>query len=240
MFPYWGDKELGNRAANNYVPQLVGTLFYKALGRHPVEVNGRSVSDLGAPKFVGYDLVKKQPVFITRFGGQTIRTRVQPLGQELGLKIEITAEPAGALSYRTEDNGLNVKQEKGANGALIVTIVGRPMASFAGYPRRTNFTEASVAAGDTLSKNYGCVVCHSSDGSPGHGPTWAGLFEKERPLIDGSMVKADEAYLYESIKVPNAKIAQTFPPNFMPAYTMLKPIEVDSLVMYIKSLKQPE
>jgi hypothetical protein len=54
------------------------------------------------------------------------------------------------------------------------------------------------------------------------------------------VVKADEAYLRESIMTPNAKIAQNFPPNFMPPYANLKPLEVDSLVLYIKSLKQPE
>ncbi len=259
MFPYWGDKQLGNRISNAYVPQLVGTLFYKASGKNPVEVNGQSVDELGAPKFVGYDLVAgqaafekrdgrtvlpragKSPVFITRFGKQTIRTRVQPFGKELGLQLEISAEPAAALSYRTEDPKLLVSQEKRGDGSLVVTITGQALGTFSGYPRRVNITEASVAAGDTLAKTYGCATCHSTDGSPGYGPTWSGLFEREnRPLADGTTVKADEAYIRESIVNPNAKIAEKFAPNFMPQYTMLKPLEIDSLVLYIKSLKQPE
>jgi cytochrome c2 len=240
MFPYWGDKQLGNRVSNAYVPQLVGTLFYKAAGKNPVEVNGRSVDELGTPKFVGYDLVKKEPVFITRFGNQTIRTRIRPFGKELGVQLDLTAEPAATLNYRTEDSHLLVSQQKEANGTLHVTITGQPLGSFAGYPRRMNITEASVVAGDQLAKNYGCATCHSTDGSNGYGPSWAGLFERERPLADGSTVKADEAYLRESILTPNAKIAQSFGPNFMPVYSMLKPLEIDSLVLYIKSLKQPE
>lgn len=258
MFPYWGDQQLGSRISNAYVPQLVGVLFYKTAGQNPIQVGGKSVDELGAPKFVGYDLVKddaftksdskmvlnktggRSPVFITKFGNQTIRTRVSPFGKELGLRLEITAEPAASLSYRTEDSKLLVNQEKGPNGSLVVTITGPALGSFSGYPRRVNITEASVAAGEQLSRTYGCANCHTLDGSPSYGPSWAALFEKERPLVDGSIVKADEAYIRESIVNPNAKIAQGFPPNFMPPFTMLKPLEIDSLVMYIKSLKQPE
>jgi cytochrome c2 len=240
MFPYWGDEQLGNRASYDYLPRLMGTLFYKAAGRHPVEVNGRSVSELGKPRFVGYDLVKKQPEFIVRFGAQTIRTRVEPLARELGLKLEITAEPAATLAYRTEEAGYHVKQEKTAKGGLNVTLTGGSLGSFSGFPRRVNITEASVAAGEQLAKNYGCIVCHSADGSPGYGPTWAGLFERERTLVDGTKVKVDDAYLKESITAPNAKIAEGFAPNFMPVYTMLKPVEIESMVLFIKSLKGPE
>jgi hypothetical protein len=240
MFPYWGDRERGSRMSNAYIPQLVGILFYKTSGRNPLQVNGKGVEELGAPKFVGYDLVKKHPVFITRFGSQTIRTRVRPFGKELGVQLEITAEPAATLSYRTEDPKILVNQEKGANGALLVNITGPAIASFSGYPRRVNITEASVAAGAELSKVYACATCHSLDGSSGYGPTWAALFEQDRVLADGSVVKADEAYLRESITAPNAKIAEKFPPNFMPPYANLKPLEIDSLVLYIKSLKQPE
>jgi len=55
----------------------------------------------------------------------------------------------------------------------------------------------------------------------------------------GDPVTADEAYLMESIKDPNAKIAKGFPPNYMPPY-QLKEIEYQALVAFIKSLNQPE
>lgn len=239
LYPYWGDQQLGNRVANDYVPRLVGTLFYKASGKNPIEVAGRSVSDFGKPRYVGYDLVKKQPVFIVKFGEQTVRTRVQPLSRQLGLRMEISTEPAAALSFRNEDPRYKIQQEKSANGTLTVTLLGTELGTFSGYPRRLNITQASVAAGDQLSKTYGCVVCHSADGSKGYGPTWSGLFERDRPLATGGTVKADDAYLLESIKTPNAKIAEGFAPNFMPPYN-LKDIECESLVMFIKSLKQPE
>lgn len=239
MFPYWGDQQGGNRSANDYVPKLVGTLFYKAAGKHPVEVNGRSVSDLGKVRYVGYDLVQRHPVFIAKFGEQTIRTRVFSLGREQGLRLEISAEPAAKLSYRSEDSRYVLKQETGANGVLTVTLTGVSLGTFSGHPRRLNITAASAEAGEQLTRNYGCVVCHTTDGSLSHGPTWAGLFEKQRALLDGTTVKADEAYLLESIKAPNAKIAQGFNANFMPPYA-LRDIEYDSLLLYLKSLKQPD
>lgn len=240
LYPYWGDQQSGGRSSNDYVPKLVGTLFYKAAGKHPIEVNGRSVSDLGPVRYVGYDLKDHQPTFIVKFGDRTIRLRVRAGGKEPVVKFEIAAEPAAKLSYRSEDSRYGVKQEAGANGTLNVTLTGTAFGTFAGYPRRSNITAASAEAGDTLSKNYGCVVCHTSDGSLSHGPTWAGLFDTERALVDGTKVKVDDAYILESIKNPNAKIAQGFAPNFMPPYPMMKDVEYESLVLFIKSLKQPD
>jgi hypothetical protein len=239
MFPSWGDQELGNRISYDYLPRLVGTLFYQAAGLHPVEINGRSVSDFGSPRFVGYDLVAGQPAFLFSFGDYTVRMRVQPLTQQLGLQLEISSEPVARLSYRSEDSRFTVEQKASPAGALQVTIRGTALATFAGYIRKTNFTKATIEAGEQLSRIYGCAGCHSSDGAGGYGPTWAGLFNRDRPLIDGTTTKADEAYLLESIKAPNAKIAQGFAPNFMPPYN-LKELEYESLVLFIKSLAAPK
>jgi mono/diheme cytochrome c family protein len=239
LFPYWGDQALGNRVAYDYLPRLVGTLFYQAAGRHPLELDGRSVAELGRPRFVGYDLVEGQPTFIVAHGRYTVRTRVQPLTAQLGLRLEISVAPPATLTYRREDARYTLQQKAAGAGALEVTLTGPTLASFAGYPRKTNLTSATRVAGEQLSRTYGCVGCHSTDGSGGHGPTWAGLYNRERPLIDGTTTKADEAYLLESIGAPNAKIVHGFAPNFMPAYK-LKELEAESLVRYIKSLAAPK
>lgn len=237
MFPYWGDQVGGNRIGNNYVPALVGNLFYKAAGKNPLEINGKSVSELGKPRFIGYDIVDRQPVFAVKFGEFTVRTKVLPLAKELGYRLEITSEPAAKLSYRAEDAKLTVRQDAAGNGVLHVMVTGSSLGEFSGYKRNLNINEASIAAGDTLYKAFNCIGCHSTDGSLGHGPTWSGLYDSERALVDGTKVKADDAYLIESIKTPNAKIAQGFGPNFMPPYAQLKDVEYQSLVMFIKSLR---
>lgn len=91
--------------------------------------------------------------------------------------------------------------------------------------------------GKILATKYGCVGCHSADGSSMTGPTWFGLFGEPAPLADGTTVTADEAYIKESILNPNAKIVEGFPsPSVMPPYT-LNDEEIANLIAYIKTLK---
>ena len=85
----------------------------------------------------------------------------------------------------------------------------------------------------------GCVACHTPNGQASVGPTWKGLFDSNREFVSGAPVKADEAYLKESITNPNAKVVKGFQPNLMPETfaTTLKPEQIDQLIAYIKSLK---
>ncbi len=61
-----------------------------------------------------------------------------------------------------------------------------------------------------------CNGCHSLDGTAGAGPTWQGIYLREEPLVDGTTVTADEAYIRDSILNPNAQIVQGFNANVMP------------------------
>ncbi len=82
-----------------------------------------------------------------------------------------------------------------------------------------------------------CLSCHTIDGRPGVGPTWQGLYGSEVELEDGSKVTADDAYLIESIKDPNAKVVKGFPAGAMPPYgSILTDANIADLVAYIKSL----
>ncbi len=93
--------------------------------------------------------------------------------------------------------------------------------------------------GQQVAAKYGCVACHTVDGKPSVGPSWKGLFDSNREFVSGAPVKADEAYLKESIQNPNAKIAKGFLPNLMPATlgTQLKAEEIEQVIAYIKSVK---
>ncbi|MEE2975040.1 MAG: cytochrome c oxidase subunit II [Thermodesulfobacteriota bacterium] len=92
--------------------------------------------------------------------------------------------------------------------------------------------------GKGLYQSAGCVACHSIDGSEGGvGPTWKGLFGKNREFDDGSSGTADENYLRESIEIPSAKIVKGYMP-VMPAYKgVLNDSQITALIEYIKSLK---
>jgi cytochrome c oxidase subunit 2 len=92
-------------------------------------------------------------------------------------------------------------------------------------------------AGERLFISQTCATCHQA-GSSQLGPALNGLYGSTVLLADGTRVKADESYLRESILQPQAKIVKGYPAA-MPAFAHLKPEQVDELVAYIKSLKQP-
>jgi cytochrome c oxidase subunit II len=62
------------------------------------------------------------------------------------------------------------------------------------------------------------------------------LFGSTVALEGGASVKADEAYLTESIKSPQAKIVKGFESQKMPTYPFTDE-EIANIVAYIKTLK---
>ena len=90
--------------------------------------------------------------------------------------------------------------------------------------------------GQALVAANGCAACHSITGAAGIGPTWLGLFGHEVPLSDGSVVTADEAYIHESIKAPQAKIVAGFENQLMPTYGFTDE-QIDDIVAYIKTIR---
>ena len=89
--------------------------------------------------------------------------------------------------------------------------------------------------GAKLFQDLACSNCHKADGS-GRCPSLVGLFGRDVKLSDGKVVKADEAYIRESILQPNAKIVASFQP-VMPTFQGLVTEEgVLSLIEYVKSL----
>ncbi len=77
-------------------------------------------------------------------------------------------------------------------------------------------SEAPGGKGRALLDAYGCISCHSLDGSPGPGTTFKGLYGAERVVVlgDGSKRKVivDEAYLRRALKDPNAELVEGFEP----------------------------
>ena len=95
-----------------------------------------------------------------------------------------------------------------------------------------------VAMGEALVKEYACTACHAVDATKLVGPGWGGLYASQVLLADGSEVTADDAYLAESIRSPDAKIVEGYATGTMPAYeTMLNEGQVDAIVAYIRALQ---
>ena len=90
--------------------------------------------------------------------------------------------------------------------------------------------------GQALVTANGCAACHSINGAAGIGPTWFGLFGRQETLTDGSVITADDAYLHESIKAPQAKIVRGFENQLMPAYGFTDE-QIADIIAYIKTLR---
>lgn len=95
--------------------------------------------------------------------------------------------------------------------------------------------EITAARGQQIYEQNACQTCHSRDGSDGIGPTHQNIFGRQEQLTDGNTITVDEEYLVESIVNPNAKIVEGYDPVMAP-YSFLSDDEVQSLVVYLKSL----
>lgn len=95
----------------------------------------------------------------------------------------------------------------------------------------------SVARGQLLANERGCLSCHTTDGTPSVGPTWKGLAGSSRPLTSGDSLVADDTYLLESIVDPAAKVVVGFDPIMPPDFRdVFSDQELNDLVGYIRSL----
>jgi len=120
----------------------------------------------------------------------------------------------------------------GAEHAKMVgTVVVMDPQKYAQWLAGASGDEPPANAGSRLFVTYGCNACHGT-----RGPTLAGLYDHDVQLDDGSLVKADEAYLRESIIEPAAKVVKGYP-TIMPSYrAQLSEEQIMQLVEYIKSL----
>ena len=235
MKNYWGDKAGGRRKGFGYVPELYGFLFYKAQGKHPIHVNGKSIADLGAPKYLGYDLDKtKQPVFSFSAGKHRIEFTPRSGPGNQTLQLAVSTDGKEKISFKSPKT--QVKEVSSEPGKLVVVI--RPNAGdrYSSDKKVAVLKEATFAKGEELYNSMGCVACHTTDGGLNHGPTFKGLAGSHREFLTASAQKADDAYLIESIQNPGAKTVKGYLMGMMPPY-QLQPLEYDSLVLFMKKFK---
>ena len=99
----------------------------------------------------------------------------------------------------------------------------------------TGAADPMACWGQKLSNSKGCMACHAVDGVKQQPcPNWKGVFGKERPLVSGETVVADEAYLASSITNSWDQVVQGYGKT-MPPYNFPQE-EIDALVAYLKSL----
>ncbi len=100
--------------------------------------------------------------------------------------------------------------------------------------------EATADQGKQVATANACNTCHSIDGSSGIGPTWQGLFGSEGEVVtqegETITITKNEDYIRESIVAPEAKKPVDFQDGVMASYSYLSESEIESLILYIKSL----
>ena len=94
----------------------------------------------------------------------------------------------------------------------------------------------SAEKGLQLAESYGCIACHSADGTVLVGPSWKGIYGSQEPLEGGGSATVDDDYIRESINDPYVKLVEGFG-ELMPTGLGVTDEEIDSIIEYIKSLK---
>jgi len=104
--------------------------------------------------------------------------------------------------------------------------------------------EAQAAANATVSPEQGekiyqnnCKPCHTTDGSPGTGPTFKGVFGRVETMSDGTQVTVDENYIRKSIEEPSFQVVKGFQPVMPTLKGVLSDKDIDSLIEYIRTVK---
>lgn len=99
-------------------------------------------------------------------------------------------------------------------------------------------SEDPVERGRIFAQQYGCLACHSSDGSELVGPTWQGIFGSTEMLEDGSSVVVERNYLIKSIREPGFQIVAGYQ-NIMPENISadMTDEQIDDVIAFIESLK---
>lgn len=94
--------------------------------------------------------------------------------------------------------------------------------------------------GQKVAAEVGCFKCHTVNGEPHIGPTFLGLYGRQATLQDGSGIRADEAYITQSMMDPGAHLVSGFP-NAMPTFQgKLTGPQTAAIVEYIKTLRTPD
>ncbi|HEY0456339.1 MAG TPA: cytochrome c oxidase subunit II [Verrucomicrobiae bacterium] len=96
--------------------------------------------------------------------------------------------------------------------------------------------ESLVKSGERLFRELGCSGCHMGN-SQVRAPRLEGLYGRPVPLSNGQFVRGDEAYIRDSILLPQSQIAAGYEP-LMPTFAgRVSEEEIMELIAYIKSLR---
>lgn len=83
---------------------------------------------------------------------------------------------------------------------------------------------------------YGCVQCHTDDGSRAQGPSFKGLLNSTQTYIDGSTGVVDEADVRFALREPAGKVIEGFEPQMPKFSDRITEEETVNLLAYLRSI----
>lgn len=118
---------------------------------------------------------------------------------------------------------------------MVGWIYAMAPADYERWLSRNQSQPSSAELGKKLFTQFGCSGCHGPNAAV-RAPELDGLYGRTVPLADGSMVVADDRYLYDSIVLPGSQVVAGFQ-NIMPTYKQaLTQAQLLDLVAYLRSL----
>lgn len=188
--------------------------------------------------------------YLKRYPGAAERVQRRGGGTTFMPNLPLTKEQVGQLiaffKYTSEMNTEGWPPKPRVDGLKSPLATPFPIIGVANAAEATGGAAAGAAAtasldpathGEQVVKEFACTACHSLDRSKLVGPGWGGLYGSQVTLADGSTVVADDAFLAESIRAPDAKIVAGHVAGTMPSYaTLLDQAQVDAIVAYIRTL----
>jgi cytochrome c2 len=118
----------------------------------------------------------------------------------------------------------------GVGGALMLSGNDEPTHS------ASSFSLGDPLKGRQVVLKYGCVMCHSDDGSRMQGPSFKGLLNSTVQYIDGSTGVVDEADVRYALREPAGKVIDTFEPSMPKFSDKITEEETLNLLAYLRSL----
>jgi cytochrome c oxidase subunit 2 len=96
-------------------------------------------------------------------------------------------------------------------------------------------SDSLIAIGERAFHTRGCSGCHTQN-SQIRAPLLDGIYGKQIPLSNSTLVTADEQYLRDSILLPNKQVAAGYAPVMPTFQGQISEEELNAIIAYLKSL----
>ena len=130
---------------------------------------------------------------------------------------------------------------------MVSTVEVLPEEEFLAWYVDTTFilpdkADMPGAEGFAIMQAHGCNACHSSDGSRLVGPSYLGIYGRNRTVQTGNTkttVLADDDYIKRAIYDPNYEIVEGYQRGLMQSYKeVISDEDIEKIIVYLRALNE--